>query len=188
MLSLSQKSMGAFAHLPNELWLNIAFFVVATSPLGPPPLRSLLLINKRISAVLNTDALKARIFRLSWDSGAVLRRSFQPHNRELAEQLVLCCTLLKAIKERDLTSVEVQTHLFTAYILMLDNDGKNYAQLEWAGIDAYVDGYIRQSLFSDRDTNMGWPIDSSENACALWLAWMTIKRGNFSLSFSLLIE
>ncbi|KAF9528090.1 hypothetical protein CPB83DRAFT_894583 [Crepidotus variabilis] len=165
MLSLN-KPLGALSGLPNEVLHIIAFLVVADNPLGPPRLGSLLLVNKALNQVLNTDALKARIFRLSWDFGAVVRRSFCPDNLGLAEQLVHVCKLLKAIQRGNVSSPDTPEHLFTAYMLMLDNDGKNFAQLEWAGIASY--------------DNLGWPLDSMENACALWLAWMTINQATLS--------
>jgi len=68
--------------------------------------------------------------------------------------------------------------------MMLDNDGKNRAQLEAAGIDLYLDVYMRTYLYDSvsRIPNDGWPQDTAANACALWLMWMFTTPGAFDSS------
>ena len=71
--------------------------------------------------------------------------------------------------------------LILAYLLMLCNDGKNYAQLEHAGLDTFVDNFIKSRLWEGRETNQGWPLDNIFKSSALWLMWMTLtKRWSFS--------
>ncbi|KAF8971877.1 hypothetical protein BDZ97DRAFT_1913764 [Flammula alnicola] len=111
-----------------------------------------------------------------FDVGAVTRRLFHPYTDDLAEQLVHACRLLQALRRRDVHDIDAGSHLFTALMLMLDNDGKNYAQLEWAGVHAYVGEFVKQKLWVGREANDGWPLDNQENACALWLMWLTIDR------------
>jgi hypothetical protein len=62
--------------------------------------------------------------------------------------------------------------------MMLDNDGKNFAQLEWAGVAEFVDKFIRLRLWEGRmqHPNAGWPLASLANSCALWIAWLTMDR------------
>lgn len=164
--------------LPSEVLHIVAFFLVALQPLGPPKeLIPLLLTSRSLYTALKENGhLYAKIFRFKFDYAAVARRSYFPRAPDLAEQLVISCELLRAIRRGDVFDIDTHSHLFTAYLLMLDNDGKNYAQLEWAGIHRYVDLFIRQRLWEGRFENNGWPVDSVENACALWLAWMTLRR------------
>ncbi|CAA7264935.1 unnamed protein product [Cyclocybe aegerita] len=163
--------------LPTELLHNIAQALVATNPLGPPrELIPLILTCRAWHAIFTADTLLAAICRLKFDTAAVTRRAFTPHTHDLAEQLVHACTLLRAIRAGDVYDIDAHEHLFTAYMLMLDNDGKNYAQLEWAGMGAYVARFVRRRLWEECAANEGWPVDNAANACALWLMWMTTTR------------
>ncbi|KDR85898.1 hypothetical protein GALMADRAFT_218961 [Galerina marginata CBS 339.88] len=169
---------GALSALPSELIHNIAFFAVAHTPLGPPAvLLDLLLTCKALYAQLSAPSFLARVFRLKFDAGAVTRRLFRPYHQDLAEQLVLACHLLRALRSGNIYDVETETHLGTAFLMMLDNDGKNYAQLAAAGVHAYVEAYVQRRLWEGRERNEGWPLDSEPNACALWLLWLTSERG-----------
>ena len=86
---------------------------------------------------------------------------------------------MAAIRARNFEDDDASSVLFGAYVLMLENDGKNRAQLEWAGIDTYVDAYIRTRMYDpiERMANDGWPRDNTANACALWLLWMLTTPG-----------
>ena len=114
-----------------------------------------------------------------FDIGAVTRRLFHPRNSDLADELERCCNLLKEIRRRDVMDSDdtfVEDTLRSSYLLMLSNDGKNYAQLEHAGLDAYVDKFIFTRLWEESETNRGWPLDNHSNSAALWLKWMTLTK------------
>lgn len=167
--------------LPNELIQNIAFLIVAHDPLGPPKaLIPLLLSSKRLhDALLSpSPALKARIFRLKFDTSAVSRRSFSPYDLHLADQLEFYCGILQIIKNKDVYHEDVVDLLLAIYMMMLDNDGKNFAQLQSAGIAEFIDKFIRLRLWEGRmeSPNAGWPVASVANRCALWIAWLTMDR------------
>jgi hypothetical protein len=173
--------------LPDELIHQCSFHVIAHDPLGPPhALIPLALICRAFNLVVSSHAFRARICRLMFDVGAVSRRLFHPRDSDLADELHRCCNLLKDIRRGDVTESEdsfVDDTLASAYLLMLSNDGKNYAQLEHAGLDAYVNKFIMTRLWEGSETNQGWPLDNFINSIALWLMWMTLtKRWSF-LSF-----
>jgi hypothetical protein len=114
-----------------------------------------------------------------FDVGAVSRRLFHPRDSDLADELHRCCNVLKAIRRGDFIDsdgVIVEETLFSAYILMLSNDGKNYAQLEHAGLDDYVNRFIATRVWVGTETNQGWPLDNANNSSALWLMWMTLTK------------
>lgn len=63
------------------------------------------------------------------------------------------------------------------YLLRLDSDGKNYAQLEYAGIRDFVRDFVLNRLYDDAELNDGWPLENAQNSCALWLMWMFTLKG-----------
>jgi hypothetical protein len=70
--------------------------------------------------------------------------------------------------------------LFTAFMMMLEDDGRNSRQLiQWAHADVFAETFVRKRLFQGRETNNGWPIENMENSCALWLMWMFTTEGTF---------
>lgn len=170
--------------LPDEVIHQCSFYVIAHDPLGPPQaLLTLALTCRAFSLVVLSNAFRARICRLMFDTGAVTRRLFHPRDSDLADELHRCCNLLKVIRRAETEDLDVDDTLISAYFLMLNNDGKNYAQLEHAGLDAYVDMFMRTRLWEGRETNQGWPLDNTTNSAALWLKWMTLTKRRSFLSF-----
>ncbi|KAJ7682850.1 hypothetical protein B0H17DRAFT_1075117 [Mycena rosella] len=160
--------------VPLEILEHIAYQLTCLAPLGPPAaLVPLLLTCRTVNSQLSGNAaLYSRIFRFKFDSGAVKRRAFDPTPNQYADQLVLYCTQLQRLREQVLAD-ECDDILFGAYLMMLENDGRNAAQLEHAGLDSYLDLFIRTRLWDGREGSHGWPTDSVAGACALWLMWMT---------------
>ncbi|KAF8215228.1 hypothetical protein K438DRAFT_1800921 [Mycena galopus ATCC 62051] len=167
----SPMSVSPLVSIPAEVLEHIAYQVTCLHPLGPPAgLVPLLLACKTVHNRLSSNtALYARIFRFKFDSGAVRRRAFKPTPAQYHDQLVLYCTQLQRL--RGPVWCDCDEVLFCAYLMMLENDGRNAAQLAHAGLDSYLDIFVRTRLWDDR--SHGWPSDNTENACALWLVWMT---------------
>ncbi|KAF9540952.1 hypothetical protein CPC08DRAFT_468037 [Agrocybe pediades] len=103
--------------------------------------------------------------------------------------------------ELTLTGDELQhvyAHMFTCFLMMLDNEGKNYAQLKHAGVHTFVDWFIRkciwdpslpylspaalQKLEEENDgasplpSAYGWPIDTPHTSAAFLLYWLVLER------------
>lgn len=180
--------MMSLLSLPDELIHQCSFHVVAHEPLGlPHALIPLALICRAFNLVVSSHAFKARIYRFKFDVGAVTRRLFMPRDSDLADELQRCCNVLKEIRSGEVTESGedpvVDDTLISAYLLMLSNDGKNYAQLEHAGLDAYVDKFIMTRLWEGSETNHGWPLDNFSNSAALWLMWMTLTKRWFFRPF-----
>ncbi|KAJ6548293.1 hypothetical protein B0H10DRAFT_2129417 [Mycena sp. CBHHK59/15] len=161
------------ASIHTEVLERVAYEVTFLQPLGPPSgLVPLLLTCKTVNDRLSGNpALYARIFRFKFDSSAVRRRAFDPTPAQYHDQLVLYCTQLQ--KLRGLVRDDCDEVLFCAYLMMLENDGRNAAQLAHAGLDSYLDIFVRTRLLDDRHKSHGWPSDNVASACALWLVWMT---------------
>ncbi|PSR74766.1 hypothetical protein PHLCEN_2v9563 [Hermanssonia centrifuga] len=178
-------SVNYLSLVPNTVLENIAFWCI--DPLGPPAaLIPLLLICKDIYLKLLPPGLShasgerpdqyfyARIFKFLFDSGAIDRRlgPRPAYSRNLAAQLLVYCPALKRIRSGNIHADTVQDDLWSAYFMMMENDGRNAAQLlEWAGLKAFVDRFVRTRLL-DGATN-GWPCENIINSLAVWLLYAT---------------
>ncbi|KAF7312095.1 hypothetical protein MIND_00221800 [Mycena indigotica] len=163
--------------LPLELLELIAFELTCLTPLGPPSaLLTLLLTCKSINNALSRSmVLYSRIFHFKFDTSAVQRRAFNPTPAQYFDQLVLYCTQLQKLRSQ-VRADDCDDVLFSAFLMMLENDGRNAAQLEHAGLDSYLDVFVRSRLWDGRASAHGWPTDNTANACALWLVWMTTSE------------
>ena len=176
----------AFCRLPSTVLENIALETCVVEPLGPPSdLVPLLLTCKHIYvqlAFLYNRHFYARIFRAKFDTRAALRRlgSRASYTANLANQLRIWCQCLTHIKRGDIMSSQTPKFLWAAFFMMVESDGKNEAQLlEWADLKTFVDRFVRERLWESRDDYHGWPAESSVNALALWLMWLTTDEGAF---------
>ena len=183
MAAVQQNSI--LCRFPAEILENIALEVVASEPLGPPKaLIPLLCTCKSVHNVLAFNQsydLFARVFQTKFDIGAV-RRRFGPksvRSTNLAMQLKKYCTNLQEIRRGDIHSPDIHDILRTSFLMATENDGKNARQLAWAGLDTFVDRFVRARLCEDVAQHNGWPAESSVNALALWLMWFTTTQGQF---------
>ncbi|TFK79602.1 hypothetical protein K466DRAFT_533751, partial [Polyporus arcularius HHB13444] len=145
-------------------------------PLGPPSaLVPLLCAHSHLYSLLSITRnahLYARIFRATFDYHAPERRfpDDASYSLALAAQLVRNCESLQRIRTGDL----LLDDLYRAFALCLENDGRNAAQLQWAGLPDYIERYVCSRLWHGRDRTHNWPRESRENAFALWLYWYTL--------------
>ncbi|KAG2130356.1 hypothetical protein DEU56DRAFT_815559 [Suillus clintonianus] len=202
MLSTTTDTMStqtaAFDWLPQEVMENIAFFSATTTDVGPPSdLIPLLLSCKSIYLALSLDTnphLCARIFEHKFDLSAAVRRMGQQIatpdvlSKELRKRFVY----LKRIRARtdsricapNTNSPILGELLWLAYLMVLENDGKNVKQLrEYAGMEQWLTEYwfddegasqATKALLADE-----WPLDNEHNALAMWLFWLFLKPDRF---------
>lgn len=197
------SSSPSLCTLPLEIIDSIAFELTALTPLGPPSsLIPLLLTSQHLLSCLSSKsnpALHARIFKYKFDISAVQRRAFKPSHAQCVDQMILYCRAMNVLRRGDVYACpqrrDVDQHvsslysdddndagdaMFTAFMMMLEDDGKNYRQLvEWAHADVFAERYIRKRLYEGREKNDGWPLESNENSCAVWLMWMFTTEGKF---------
>ncbi|KAG2151014.1 uncharacterized protein EDB93DRAFT_316413 [Suillus bovinus] len=188
-----------FDWLPQEVMENIAFFAATTTDVGPPSdLLPLLLSCRSIYRALSLDAnlhLCARIFEYKFDLNAAVRRLGQQIatpdvlSKELRKRFVY----LKRIRARTDSRIYVQnmSHspmmselLWMAYLMMLENDGKNVKQLrEYAGMEQWLMDY----WFDDQGASLAsktlvedeWPLENEHNSLAMWLFWLFLRPDRF---------
>ncbi|KAI9507396.1 hypothetical protein F5148DRAFT_1285231 [Russula earlei] len=60
----------------------------------------------------------------------------------------------------DIFIPDIEDVLLTAFIISMENDGKNRAQLEWTNTYTFVDNFVRHRLW--HDSVNGWPRDTSQ--------------------------
>ena len=158
--------------IPQELLERIALHLALANSTGPPVhLIALLCTCKYVRHALSSTDLYSKIFRGMFDVDAP-RRRLGPralHSRFLVSQLKTYCTALRRIRQGDIFAPDVEDVLRTAFILLMENDGKNRAQLEWANTYAFVNNFVRHRLW--QDTVNGWPRDTPLHSLVLWVMW-----------------
>ncbi|EIW76650.1 hypothetical protein CONPUDRAFT_139394 [Coniophora puteana RWD-64-598 SS2] len=180
--------------VPQEIIEHIAFFAGTQYVLGPPSdLLPLLLTSRAFHRQLADSYnpwLYARIFEYKFDLRAAARRLGAEAMTVLVlkAELQKRCAYLKKIKARtsaflnedddDLSDDGVRAELlWMAYLMMLENDGKNerhlreYAQMETWLWDYWFDarGASRASQLVSMDK---WLPDTEQNSLAMWLFWL----------------
>jgi hypothetical protein len=196
-----------FDSIPQEVLENIAFFAVASNPLGPPcELLALLLVNKRLHATLSSTFnphLHSRIFATKFDTAALVRRlgpgaaTAQKLAAELRRRFVqlgrlrarIGCTVGalaaggtggEGMSEEAMRALHEM--LWTAYLMMLENDGKNERQLrEYARLDLW----LRAFWFAEDGTSCAqlairdnaWPPNNDLSVVTMWLFWFLLRPG-----------
>lgn len=190
--------------VPQEILEHIAFCAATQSLVGPPSgLLPLLLTCQSIYQALSFEAnpyLYARIFSSKFDTRSAFRRLGSHVNapRVLANELKKRWIHLKLIKTR--TNSRIHKHaessptlidlLWLAYLMMLENDGKNEQQL----LDyAEMDGWLVEYWFDDEGASSAanmilqrvWPVEDEKNSIAMWLFWFLLRPGTSYLRWSL---
>ncbi|KAF8879008.1 hypothetical protein CPB85DRAFT_1567699 [Mucidula mucida] len=147
------------ASVPQEIVEHIAYLVATDSVVGPPiDLISLLSTSQHFYSGLSITKnlnLYANIFAFKFDTGVAASRLGVDKLTQsvLAEELQRRFILLKRIRARTESSLEqcdprkaedrrrLRETLFGAYLLMLENEGKNELHLREYGIDDWLNEY-----------------------------------------------
>ncbi|KAF9460340.1 hypothetical protein BDZ94DRAFT_1284000 [Collybia nuda] len=167
-------------------WERIAFYLVASENtfLGPPSeLCALSLVSRHIHDAMSTkhnSRLYARIFRFKFDTAAPSRRLSDRWltSRCLTSELIKRFATLRQVRLRREYKHE---DLWTCYLMMSENDGKNESQLiKWAGLELYLEAFMATIT----QTPQTWYSDVVGHSLAMWLLWMTISRDNIRMENS----
>ncbi|KAI0778862.1 hypothetical protein BD413DRAFT_601525 [Trametes elegans] len=172
--------------LPIDILLHVALELATIDILGPPRhLPPLFRLCRYVYHTLkaNRTALFSRIYRAKFDTHAALRRfgANTITNAVLSVQLVKHTNALKRLRACNMDSDRLTDDLWTAYIMFMENDGKNYAHLmEYAHMDSFIDRYMDSEFLWGRDRNSGWPLDSTPNSLVVWMLWFTMTPERLS--------
>jgi hypothetical protein len=168
---------------PLEILENVAFEVAS---LGQDDiytsLTPLLCSCKSINALLSFYAsshLYARLLKARYDLRAPDRRLgvHITENEHLANQFRVYSLNLQRIRRGDISSPYILEILWTSFLMLLDNDGKNRWQLDRVRLDDFVERFVLESMWPNRWTNASWPIDGPANSLVLWIMWMLSTPG-----------
>lgn len=182
--------------VPQEVLEHIAFCAATRDLVGPPSgLHPLLLTCQNVYRTLSLEAnpyLYARMFSSKFDTRSVFRR-LGPHvnpPRVLAIELKKRWIYLKRIKARtdsrirhpEVAAADQSDLLWFAYLMMLENDGKNEQQLlDYAEMDVWLMEYWFDgdgaSLAAHMIFQRVWPVEDKNNSIAMWLFWFLLRSG-----------
>ena len=179
--------------IPAEVLRHIAFLCAASATLGPPhDFLQLLLTSRQIYFALSIDAspdVYANLFRSSFDTAAIVRRFPSFSSSSVTVELVRRFQTMRRIRHRCISVPQIRSDLWTAYLMMLENDGLNLSQLLAAGIVPFLLEVIRGVFQGNHPTAMNDLGQSYEIKClSLWLLWLTASRGKYKRFKQLIIS
>ncbi|KAF5378965.1 hypothetical protein D9757_009116 [Collybiopsis confluens] len=168
-------------NIPTELWERIAYYANVGSDafLGPPVnIPSLCLVCSTLYSAIRFDdntSLYARLFCCKFDYLAPLRRL--GHDlltaQSLAREFKKRIDVLKRVRARRCSNQD----LWTCYLMMLENDGRNERQLiEWAHLYGFLKSETCMRFETDLNAPINWFRDIEGTSLLLWLWWLTFSR------------
>ncbi|KAH0833350.1 hypothetical protein J3R83DRAFT_12421 [Lanmaoa asiatica] len=145
---------------------DIAFYLAVDPFLGPPVnLSSLLLTCSTLHnhlSIANNSGLYARIFRYKFDCEAIERRLSARWTSApcLARELRSRFIALQHIKHGSPSLLLDRDALWKAYLMLLENDGRNERQLfGWANLPDWILGVV--ALRSSPSVNKDWSLHTT---------------------------
>jgi hypothetical protein len=183
---------------------HIAYFACTNDLLGPPSaIVPLLLTTRQIHtslALASNHHLYARIFAAKFDTAAPLARFGEDRLTAwaLADELRRRCVVLQRLRARvDSTTharhadaaegkMSVYDTLFTAYVMLLENEGRNKLQLVEYG---RMKEWIHEFWFDPHGSSLAiynirigqWPLNRIENALGMWIFWFLLSSSECEL-------
>lgn len=184
--SASLRSLSPFELLDVPILERVAFYLVTSRFIGPPSeLVPLLCTSRTINASLrfrDNNHLYSQIFCQKFDSAAVIRRlSWGRTTVEcLSEELRKRSTTLNRMRHQNAENfAHLQEDLWTVYLMLLENDGKNTDQLcLWAELPVWLANVIEDKCQVPREHSFSWINDIEGTSLILWLLWMSSSEGS----------
>jgi hypothetical protein len=178
-----------FENLPARILQTIAFYFFASSEskLGPPRILQLLLLSRPIYNALRfciTPGLYGALFAVYFDheSDVDCKRSGLWYFTDscLAAELVHRCRVLRRVRLRQFSKEHIRTDLWTIYLMILESNKQNEAQLTAVGISEYILEFTRRHI-GEETRRYGWPLMTEVNSLALWLICLTVSPREYLL-------
>ncbi|KAJ7161048.1 hypothetical protein C8R46DRAFT_1164646 [Mycena filopes] len=185
--------------VPHEILERIAFISATDTLLGPPStLVTLLTASRQIHARLSFTSnqyLYARIFLAKFDAGPSSHRLTRSSPTILAHELIHRFRVLNRLRARVDSKAKpgsagegdsVHELLFHAYLMMLENEGKNEQQLrDYAKMGDWLRAYLFEQYFSARTklpTHVEhWPPHNEHTSLAMWLFWFLLRADDYTI-------
>ncbi|KAF7321100.1 hypothetical protein HMN09_00197700 [Mycena chlorophos] len=181
--------------VPHEILEHIAFISATDSVVGPPAsLVPLLAVSRKIHSRLafaHNHYLYAKIYQVKFDAGAPFHAlDTQLCASVLAHELVNRCRLLTRIRARADDGArprlgegndEVHELLFQAYLMMLENAGRNEQQLrDYARMGDWLRAYLFDEHLPKAKSLEHWPPHNDHTALAMWLFWFLLRPDDYT--------
>jgi hypothetical protein len=163
---------------PQSVLHVIAFFCFTSSTIGPPQVLPLLLTCSAIYKALRVEAcpvLYERLFKFYFDYAFVHQRprgNLLASSACVAAELVHRFNVLRRIRLLEFSDQYIGVDLWTVYLMVLESDDQNDAQMAAVGINRFLFEFIR-TRFRHEFVTYGSPLRNNVNSLALWLACLT---------------
>lgn len=169
-----------------EILSRIGSYAARNSSVGPPvDLLALASTSRRLYDVLSFDTNKhlwGKVFEFIFDFSAIERRLGErwTTSRCLAEEGHKRYAAINRIRKCVVTGPHHIHDLWTAYLMMLESDGKNESLLiDWADIRRYLYHVILYKAQAPKESPLNWFSDTEGASLTLWLMWMTASPGAY---------
>lgn len=181
--------------LPLNVFSSIALYAAENSFLGPPV--DLLALSLTSRTLRNTLALSTnthfwgQLFEFKFDKAAVSRRLGDRWTTSgcLAQEANKRYAAMSRIRRGIVVGEHHKDDLWTAYLMMLESDGKNERQLiEWANIRRYLYIAIFYRARAPRGHSCSWFSDAEGTSLVLWLEWMTACPGKLCFLINIVLR
>jgi hypothetical protein len=174
-----------FSTLP-ELIHEIALLAVQDTPcITPITFRPLHLICRMTHATLSLDegAAYSILFLEKFDISSPRRHLLQDRLevQNMEDEVKQRYIALQIIRRRDMWNPNLVEAFATIYVMLLEDDGRNWEQVLWAGLPTFIPIFMRERLLEGASDNHGWPLENELNTLAITLFWLISSRGRCRL-------
>lgn len=168
---------------PPELLEEILLSTIRDAPRGPPTvLRSLLLTCRMSHDALSSETnphLYLMLFLDRFDIASPHRHLAQERLtlQNMAQEVRRRFAALQIIHRRDLRHPDLVEAFATIYVMLLEDDGRNWEQMLWADLPTFLQMFLRERLLEGAAGNHGWPLENELNTLAIALFWLIRSSG-----------
>ncbi|KAF8440020.1 hypothetical protein L210DRAFT_368466 [Boletus edulis BED1] len=96
------------------------------------------------------------------------RLNFQNMEEEVKQRYIA----LQIIRKRDIWHPKLAEALATIYVMVLEDDGRNWEPINWAGLSSFIPIFMRERLLEGVSNNHGWPLENELNTLVIALFWL----------------
>jgi hypothetical protein len=111
-----------------------------------------------------------------FDQAAPVRRLGQLSKEQVRLEFRQRVTALRCFRRGDAYDPQLPDALWRAYLMVLEDEGRNSAQLRGAGLLPLLQSYIRHRLRNPAK-NDGWPLEDETNTLVVVLFFLLSSQG-----------
>ena len=103
------------------------------------------------------------------------------NSRSIEQEVKRRCIALHIIRRGDVWDPNLTEALATVYVMLLEDDERNWEQVACAGLPTFIPTFMRKRLLEGATDNHGWPIENEVNTLAIALFWLICSKGKCGL-------